>query len=161
MAAAGRHGATLSDNVNDCLAAFPVVITVPVLWGDEDAFGHVNNIIYLRWCESARVEYLQRVGLWRMHEEEGVGPILASISCDYKRAVTFPDTVRVGARVVRVGNSSFRMDHLVVSEGMKTVAATVESTLVVFDYKRGTAVRVPDGIRDAILSLEGRTEPRS
>ena len=144
----------MNDNTGQCLDHFPVVISVPVQWGDEDAFGHVNNTVYLRWCESARVEYLQRIGLWQMHEGEGVGPILAAIGCHYKRPVTFPDTVRVSARVTRIGNSSFHMEHLVVSEAMGTVAATLDSTIVVLDYNRNKTVRVPDEIREAIARVE-------
>jgi acyl-CoA thioester hydrolase len=145
-------GATLSDN--DPLSLYPVVIELPVQWGDEDAFGHVNNTVYLRWCESARVIYLQRVGLWQSERKDAVGPILANISCDFKRAVTFPDTVRIGARVVRIGNSSLQMDHVIVSEAAGAVAATAESTIVAFDYHRKETTRLPDEIRDAIARLE-------
>jgi len=138
------------------LAAFPVVLTIPVQWGDEDSFGHVNNTVYLRWCESARVEYLIRIGLWSQREGDGVGPILASITCDYERAVTFPDTVRVGARVTRIGNTSIRMEHIVVSEAMRSRAAKVHSTLVVLDYDRHKPVPVPAAVREAIGRLESQ-----
>jgi acyl-CoA thioester hydrolase len=146
----------LSENASNPLAGFPVVISIPVQWGDHDAFCHVNNTVYLRWCESARVEYLMRVGLWQVREGEGVGPILASISCDYKRPVTYPDTVRVGARVTKIGNSSFRMEHKVVSEAMGIVAAEVHSTVVVFDYCEKKTVRVSHETRSAIAKLEGQ-----
>ena len=91
---------------HEALAGFPVVTTFPVLWGDQDPFGHVNNLVYLRWCESVRVEYLERVGMWVPLPPQGVGPILASIHCDYKLPLNYPDTVHVGARVTRIGNSS-------------------------------------------------------
>ena len=142
---------------HEALADFPLVITLPILWGDHDAFGHVNNLVYLRWCETARVEYLMRVGMWPSLPPEGVGPILAAVSCDYKRPLTFPDTVLVSARVTRIGNRSFRMQHLVVSKGLNVVAVEVESTLVMLDYARNQTVRVPEHCRQAIRAFERKT----
>jgi len=139
---------------HEALTDFPLVITLPLVWGDHDAFGHVNNLVYLRWCETARVEYLMRIGLWPSLPPEGIGPILASVTCDYKRPLTFPDTVYVGTRVTRIGNSSFQMQHKVVSKGLDVVAAEVESTLVLLDYARNQAVPVPDRFRQAIRALE-------
>jgi acyl-CoA thioester hydrolase len=145
---------------HDQLAGFPVIVTLPVQWGDQDSFGHVNNTVYLRWCETARIDYLIRIGLWG-EAPHGVGPILASITCDYRRPVTHPDRIRVGARVTRVGNSSFRMEHVIVSETMGVVVAESHSTLVVLDYKRGKSVPVPDAVRAAIQDLEARQFERT
>jgi acyl-CoA thioester hydrolase len=145
---------------HESLSDFPLVISIPVQWGDQDAFGHVNNTVYLRWCESVRIEYLRRIGLWGI-AADGLGPILASISCDYRRPLTYPDTVHVGVRVERIGTSSFRMDHVVVSEAQKVVAADVRSTVVVVDYKRNKAVPVPEPVRAAIEKIEGRVFERA
>jgi acyl-CoA thioester hydrolase len=139
---------------HEALADYPVVVTISVLWGDHDAFGHVNNLAYLRWCETARVEYLMRIGLFPTLPPQGIGPILASMSCNYKRPLTFPDTAYVGARVTRIGNRSFQMRHLVVSKALDTVAFELDSTIVVLDYSRNKTVRVPDGCRKAIEDLE-------
>src|SRR5277367_5877386 len=97
------------------LADFPVVIALPVQWGDQDAFGHVNNTIYFRWFESARIAYFERIGLNHLLEHEPIGPILASMSCDYRRPVTYPDTVDIGMRVSRIGRTSVGMEHAVLS----------------------------------------------
>jgi acyl-CoA thioester hydrolase len=144
---------------HESLSDFSLVISVPVQWGDQDSFGHVNNTVYLRWCESARIEYLVRVGIWGIGHD-GIGPILANISCDYRRPLTYPDTVHVGVRVEKIGNSSFRMDHVVVSESLKVVAAEVRSTVVVVDYKRNKSVPVPEPVRAAIEKIEGRVFER-
>jgi acyl-CoA thioester hydrolase len=141
---------------HEALNDFPVVVTIPLLWGDHDAFGHVNNLVYLRWCETARVEYLIRIGLWVSLPPTDIGPILASISCDYKRPLTYPDTAYIGARVTRVGNRSFQMQHRVVSENLDTVAADVSSTIVVLDYGRNITVPVPESCRKAIEDLESK-----
>lgn len=144
------------NEIRDPLDDFPVVLPLPVQWGDQDAFQHVNNIVYLRWCESARVEYLNRIGLWKLRDDTGVGPILASMAISYERPVTYPDRVRVGSRVTRIGKSSFRMEHAVMSEAQEAVVATVDSVLVVFDYSRNRSVAMPPEVRNAIEQLEGR-----
>jgi acyl-CoA thioester hydrolase len=144
------------EHSHESLTGFPVVIAVPVLWGDQDAFGHVNNLRYMCWAETARVEYLARIGLWVSLPPDGVGPILVSISCDFKRPVTYPDAVLVGARVTRIGNSSIRMEHRITSLTLNEVVAEVVSTIVVLDYSRMQSVPVPEDVRKAIESLEGR-----
>jgi acyl-CoA thioester hydrolase len=140
------------------LAAYPVITTIPILWGDEDAFAHVNNLAYLRWCETSRVEYMQRVHFWIDLPPNGTGPILASVKCDYKMPLTYPDTVDVGTRVASIGNSSVRMEQIVVSRKLQAVAAIVEATVVMLDYKAGRPVRVPDNIREAIAALESTVQ---
>jgi acyl-CoA thioester hydrolase len=143
-------------DVHPLLTGYPVITTIPILWGDQDAFGHVNNLTYLRWCETSRVEYLQRVALWVELPPTGIGPILASLKCDYKMQLNHPGTVLVGTKVTRIGNSSIRMEHRVVSGEEAVVAAEVDSTLVWYDYQRLKAVPVPAEARQIISDLEGR-----
>jgi acyl-CoA thioester hydrolase len=143
-------------DVHPLLTGYPVRTTIPILWGDQDAFGHVNNLTYLRWCETSRVEYLQRVALWVELPPTGIGPILASLKCDYKMQLNHPGTVLVGTRVTRIGNSSIRMEHRVVSGEEAVVAAEVDSTLVWYDYQRLKAVPVPAEARQIISDLEGK-----
>jgi acyl-CoA thioester hydrolase len=139
------------------LAEFPVVLPWPVQWGDEDSFGHVNNTVYIRWFESARIEYLNRTGLSELHERQRIGPILASITCHFRRPVEFPDRVLIGARVTRFGRTSFTMAHCIVSEAQKAVAAEGDSIIVVFDYNTGKPHPIPDAVRQAIERLEGKS----
>jgi acyl-CoA thioester hydrolase len=136
------------------LVGFPVVTVIPVLWGDQDAFGHVNNLVYLRWAETARVDYLLRIAQFPALPPSGVAPILASIKCDYRRVVNFPDTVYVGTRITRIGNSSIQMAHRIVSRNLDEIAAEVDSTLVLLDYRINKPVRVPDDTRKLIGELE-------
>jgi acyl-CoA thioester hydrolase len=141
------------------LTGFPVVIELPIQWGDQDAFGHVNNTVPLRWFESARIAYMGKVGLSELHANERVGPILASITAHYRVPLFFPDSVRVGARITKIGRTSLTMDHAAVSVSGRRVAVEGTSTLVIFDYKVGKPEPVPQAIRDAIAALEGREFP--
>jgi acyl-CoA thioester hydrolase len=138
------------------LGNFPVVIVLPVQWGDQDAFGHVNNTVPFRWFESARIAYSQRIGLFELFQANQVGPILAAASCNYRRQVTFPDRVQVGIRVVRIGRTSLGMEQSAVSDEQGAIVAEGASTSVMFDYRANEKRLVPASIRRAIETLEGR-----
>ena len=139
------------------LADFPVVINWPVQWGDQDAFGHVNNTVYFRWFESARIAYFERLGLEEAMSGHGLGPILAAINCNYRRQLTYPDTIRIGTRVTRVGNTSLTIAHAIFSDRLQTLAADGDSVVVMFNYDTQNPSRVPDELRAAIATLEGRS----
>jgi acyl-CoA thioester hydrolase len=137
------------------LQPYHVVVTLPVQWGEQDAFQHVNNAVYFRWFESARIAFWNVIGLWETMRQERVGPILASVACDYRRQLTYPDTVHVASRVVRLGRTSFAMEQVVVSNALRAVAAEGRSTVVVFDYAAGAPTPIPDDLRRSIESFQG------
>jgi acyl-CoA thioester hydrolase len=143
-------------SIAELLREFPVVIELPVQWGDQDAFGHVNNVIHFRWFESSRIAYLSRLKFSGASARPKIGPILAAIRCDYRQQLNFPDTVHIGARITRIGRSSMTMEHRLVSQSQQHVAAEGESTVVVFDYTAGKPHPVPDDLRAAISELEGK-----
>src|SRR6478609_9705374 len=109
------------------LASHPVSITWPVQWGDQDAFGHVNNVVYFRWMESARIEYFHAADFGASANNEGIGPILASIKCDFRRQLLYPDTLLISASVVSIGRTSLKMVHRVYSTAQQAVAAEGDS----------------------------------
>ncbi len=90
-----------------------MVVPVVVQWGDQDAFGHVNNTVFLRWFEVGRIAYFSEIRMMHDAQAEGRGPILAAVSCNFRRQVAFPDEVRIGSRVARVGTSSIVIEHAV------------------------------------------------
>lgn len=138
------------------LRDFPVVIQLPVVWGEMDAYGHVNNIIYFRYFESARMAYFEKIGFAETREQTGVGPILASTSCRFKRALTYPDTIHVGTRVRHMGEDRFTMEYRVVSEAHQAVAAEGEGLIVSYDYRSNVKAPLPKSVREGIETLEGK-----
>lgn len=138
------------------LAEYPVAIRLPVQWGDQDAFGHVNNTVYFRWYESARIAYLEQSGLEAVADAAGLGPILANISCNYRLQLTYPDAVWIGARITRIGKSSMNMEHAIFSERLQQMAAQGDSVIVMFDYQANASCPVPPAAREAISRTEGK-----
>lgn len=138
------------------LAGFPVVVELAVAWGDMDAYAHVNNVVYFRYFEAARIAWLDRVGWLRSTAETGLGPIVASTRARYRKAVTYPDRLWVGARATDLQPDRVTIEHRIVSTRWDAVATDGEVVVVSFDYRAGRKCPIPDAIRDAIRELEGK-----
>ena len=126
-----------------------------MIWGDQDLFGHVNNVVYLRWFESSRVAYWDDSGMRELMEPNNLGPILASIHCDYKQQIRYPDAIEVSARMERLGNTSMTIHHELWSDDVGGIAATGTSVIVLFDYKAQQPQSISKGIRQVIQDFEG------
>lgn len=136
------------------LEGFRVVIEVPIAWGEMDSFGHVNNIVYFRWFESARIKYFDVVGFREGGGNGDIGPILASTHCRFRKPLEYPDTVLVGARVVELSDDRFTMEYRLVSMRLDALAAEGGGVVVAFDYKRATKAAVPARVREEIIRLD-------
>lgn len=139
------------------LAGFASVIELPVAWGEMDAFGHVNNIYYFRYFESGRLDYFTRIGYLEHAKRTGVGPILASTQCTFRRPLAYPDTVSVGTRISRIEPDRFLMEYRLISRALGQLAAEGQGLLVSYDYGHGQKAPLPEVIRRAIEALEGKS----
>jgi acyl-CoA thioester hydrolase len=136
------------------LRDYPVLIEIPIEWGDMDAFQHVNNKVYFRHFESARIAYFRKVGFFEVMEESGIGPILAATQCKYKVPLTYPDQVTIGVKVETIEADRFLMKYAVASHKLNKIAATGEGLIVTFDYRKNVKVAIPEKIRRQIADLE-------
>jgi acyl-CoA thioester hydrolase len=139
---------------SDSLTSFPVVVEQAVAWGDMDAYRHVNNVIYFRYFENARLEYFRRLDWFVYEKETGVSPILASTQCRFRRPLSYPDTIRIGARTVAVDTDRFTIDYRIVSEQLGTMVADGQAVVVTYDHGAGKKVAIPDELRRRIAELE-------
>ncbi|MCA9062235.1 MAG: acyl-CoA thioesterase [Planctomycetaceae bacterium] len=137
----------IPEDARQQLADCRCITTLPIQWGDQDAFGHVNNVVYFRWFESARIDLLDGFGPAVAMSGPGPRPILASIRCDYRRQLHYPDTIHIGSFVSRIGRTSVDIGYRIYSEGLKAIAAEGTSVIVVFDYHNNRPVRVPEELR--------------
>jgi len=144
--------------MTNLLSDYPVTIDIPVAWGDMDAFQHLNNVVYFRYFESARIAYFEKINFLEVMDKTGIGPILASTQCRFKLPVTYPDRVTVGAKVESIEEDRFIMKYVVISQKHEKVAAFGEGVLVTFDYHSNKKAPVPDEIRQGISALEKSTD---
>jgi len=138
---------------------FPVVLEVPVAWGDMDSMAHVNNIVYFRYFESARMRYFEKVGFLEEMRASGIGPILASTECTFRKPLTYPDTIWVGARVGRVESDDFLMEYRIVSRKLGKIATHGQGLVVSYDYRNGRRAPIPESVRNAVTALERKDAP--
>jgi acyl-CoA thioester hydrolase len=149
----------MAESLASALAGFPVVIELPVVWGEMDSYRHVNNVVYFRYFESARLEYFRRLGWFEFERATGIGPILAATQARFRKPLTYPDTVAVGARVTAFQEDRFTLDHLVVSHRLGAVAAEGQGTVVTYHYGDGRKVPIPAELRRRIAELEADARP--
>lgn len=124
-----------------------------IRWGDMDAFGHVNNVEFFRYLESARVEYAMAV-LSEEVRAEGENIILADLRCAFQRQLRWPGQVDIYTRTVRVGRSSIALQQIMCLADTDKVAATADTVLVWFDFTSQRPAEVPGNLRMRIAEYE-------
>lgn len=138
----------------ELIKGYPVVVRQAVVWGEMDAYQHVNNVVYFRYFENARLEYFRRLGWFDFEEETGIGPILAATQARFRKPLTYPDTVFITARAGEIAEDRFTMEHLVVSHRLEAVTTEGQGTIVAYDYRENKKARVPEELRRRIQELE-------
>ena len=119
---------------------------IPVRWGDMDAYGHVNNALYMRYLEEARVQLLDEMGV--VLDPNGLAPVVISIGCSFYKPVVYPDTLRIDCYISEPGRSSFMTDYLVYSQkDSEQPVSEGHGKIVWIDHKTEKSVPLPDHIR--------------
>ena len=140
--------------LDELLAGYPVVVRQAVVWGEMDSYAHVNNVVYFRYFENARLEYFRRLDWPAFEKETGIGPILAATQARFRRALMYPDTIAITARIGTLGEDRFTMEHHIFSMRLGDVATEGQGTVVAFHYERGAKVSLPEELRRRIAELE-------
>jgi acyl-CoA thioester hydrolase len=126
----------------------------PILtrWQDNDVYGHVNNVAYYSYFDSAVNTYLIEHGGLDIHGGEVVGFVVSS-SCDYFASVAFPERLEVGLRVAKLGTSSVQYELAVFREGEDEACAAGRFVHVFVERASNRPVEIPAGIREALQRL--------
>jgi acyl-CoA thioester hydrolase len=124
-------------------------VEIPLRWGDMDAMSHLNNVVYFRLMEEARIQWFAQFGF--ATTPVGEAPILAHASCDFLQAMTYPGTAVVRQNVTRVGRSSVEMSITIEKREDPGVGyANGRAVIVWYDYGAGKAAAWPDSVRTAL-----------
>lgn len=150
---------TLNDAVSASLAEFkqtyPVVVERSVDWGEMDSLGHVNNIIYLRYFENARMAYFLASGVLSSDgPKQAAGPILAEVGCRYKRPLVYPDTIYMGSRIETIESDRFTMKQAVFGKHADFAVAEGPALIVAYDYGLLKKTTVPTQWLEGIARLQ-------
>lgn len=130
---------------------------VQVRWMDLDTQWHVNNARFLSFFESARLEYLVKLGLFDNRSFHDLKLIVADVHIAYKAPIDLGQNIRVGVRVTRIGNKSMVFDEVIEDVDTGKVLASSDIIMVTYEYRTRTAIPVPDDWRKAISTFEGLT----
>lgn len=152
MSKAGRE----NREANSQAMNYPIKLELSVAWGEMDAFGHVNNVVFFRYFESVRIAYFRAIcpdGIGK----DGLVPILASTECNYRMPVYFPDTLVGEASISHVGTSSFTMVYRLTSKEQDAVVAEGKAVVVNVNPETGKSEALSDKIKQRISKLEEQT----
>lgn len=140
----------IANNRPEALADYPVIHNQPIHWGEMDAFSHLNNVVYYRYAESARIVYLQALGMF----DGSMVTVLAQSSCQYLRPVTYPDTLLLGVRCQRLGTTSIVMEYSYYSCAQQALVATAEAVVVRLESNGKDKLPWTEDERARLLALE-------
>ena len=126
------------DQISHNLSDFPFHYELQTRWKDLDAFGHVNNAIFLSYIEDARITFFKR---WNLCGKKR-SIIMASAKIDYLRQIDHPSHLIVGEKISRIGRKSFDIESAVFIKDETDAVATSMVTCVCFDYEQNESVPV-------------------
>lgn len=118
-------------------------------WSDLDTYKHVNNVMFMKYQQSGRVNFWEASGLYEMHVKLNRGPMLVSTHCDFRRPLFYPGKAIVKTRVAFIKNSSFGLDHVILNEKGE-LCAEGRDVAVCYDFNTNETFRIPDELREVM-----------
>ncbi|GAB6406841.1 acyl-CoA thioesterase [Pseudomonas sp. MHK4] len=125
---------------------------VPTRFGDNDAYGHVNNVVYYSYCESAITAFLVEQGTLDIASSPVIG-LIANSGCDYFASMGFPDVITVGMKISRLGTSSARYELALFRNDEQLACAAAHVVYVYVDRASNRSVPIPPTVRRALARL--------
>ncbi len=119
---------------------------MPMRWGDMDAYGHLNNTVYFRFFEQARVEWIEALG-FPVRSEAETGPVIINADCTFRIPVNYPAMVEVRMFAGQPGRSSFMTWYELYLEGDDRLYAEGSAKVVWMDVATAKSVPLPDSVR--------------
>jgi acyl-CoA thioester hydrolase len=133
-------------------SAFPHFLALPTRWMDNDSYGHVNNVQYYSFFDTAVNQFLVARGVLDIRADQVVGLVVDS-GCSYFSSVSFPDMVHVGMRVAKLGNSSVRYELAIFRNDEQAPAAAGHFVHVYVDRGSNAPVPIPTTVRNVLESI--------
>ncbi|MBZ9729596.1 acyl-CoA thioesterase [Salegentibacter sp. JZCK2] len=116
-------------------------------WSDLDMYKHVNNISFMRYMQSGRVNFWEASGIYEMYENTNMGTMLVSTHCDFKKSLYYPGKAIVKTRLDFMKNSSFGLKHIILNEDNE-ICAEGKDVVVCYDFEKDSTFKIPEGLRE-------------
>jgi acyl-CoA thioester hydrolase len=124
-------------------------VDIPVRWGDLDAFNHVNNTVFMRYVEEARIRFFDTLGDEWLSER--IGPVIVNFNCNFRREIKYPATVRVSVSAHAASEKRLVMTHqLTDADDPETLYGDAEVTALWVDTEAGRSVPLPAPVLAAL-----------
>jgi acyl-CoA thioester hydrolase len=127
--------------------------TIGTRWMDNDAYGHVNNVVYYSWFDTVVNAHLIEHGVLDIQHGETIGLVIET-QCNYFAAIEFPQTVDAGLRVSHIGKSSVRYEVGLFAQGQPLTAARGHFVHVYVDRTTRRPVALPGGLKSVLTALQ-------
>ena len=133
-------------------SAYKVFRPITTRWMDNDVYGHVNNVVYYSWFDTAVNAYLIEQGVLDIHAGTTIGLVIET-QCNYFAPLAFPQTIEAGIRVAKLGSSSVRYEVGLFAQGEPLCAARGHFVHVYVDRETRRPVPLPPSLRTTLETL--------
>ncbi len=123
-----------------------ITLILRIDWSELDAFGHVNNVMFYKYLQAARVRFWEQIGLYEQYKSEGIAPLLASATVDFKKPLMYPGNVTIQSTVAFVKNTSFGLEYSLLNDNNEIVALGRDA-MVLYDFNKNEKLSIPDDLR--------------
>jgi len=121
-------------------------ITIRIDWSELDLFGHVNNVAFHKYAQTARLNYVDAIGLMKLHQTHNIGFMVAETNCQFKKELLFPGNINIQTQIDFVKNTSFSLQHTMTNDNCELIAIA-KDILVVFDFNKKEKALIPDTVK--------------
>jgi len=132
---------------------FPSSLTLRIDWSEMDEFRHVNNVMFMKYIQSGRVNYWQLTGIYDLFLKERKGFMVLSVSCRFISPLYFPGEVTIETGLIEMGNSSLKLKH-VLRNNTQQIVAEAEDVLVMYNFNENSKMNIPEELRNRINTIE-------
>ncbi|GAA4275354.1 acyl-CoA thioesterase [Aquimarina mytili] len=129
---------------------FKLSLKLRIDWSEMDTYQHVNNVNFMKYMQSARVQFWEVTGLSKLYTETKKGPMLVSTKCDFKHPLFFPGNVLIKTKVDYIKNSSFGLHHKLYND-KGILCAEGYDVAVCFDFNIDKTFKITDNLREIML----------
>ena len=133
-------------------AAYLVFFPITTRWNDNDIYGHINNVVYYAYFDTAVNRFLIEQGGLNIHQDKVIAYVVQS-QCQYISPLAYPDAIEIGLRVEKLGNSSVTYQLAVFKKGNDSASAYGSFVHVFVERSSNKSIRIPDHIRLAFEAI--------